>query len=370
MRTRITGVDIARGLALLGIIVNHIFFYSHHFVAQALQDYHAILFMLLAGIVFTYAQGDQPVLKNIIRGIICIVLGLGLGAGDPRMELILLNYGWLFIFGALFVYRFSARQLFIISGVWVIAAPFISYFIRSYTGTPINSNIGFQHLVSEPWMILADPVLFSSYPLLQWFAVFLFGAALGKGAITHTVTDTRANIKMLLLALTAFIIAKGIPLLVNTSAQGYSWAQAFDQNFKLGFGNVDANGLSSLVTSAPYTATTFALVASTSAALVVVALCTMLAKVTSLSLVQHMGMATLTLYSLHAFIHTLVPMAWADANSTLYYIITIAVLALLTYLWRTFLMGKHGVQAPGPIEELTRRVVLTESKKRQVTASE
>lgn len=370
MRTRITGVDIARGLALLGIIINHIFFFSHHLVAQVLQDYHAILFMLLAGIVFTYAQGDQPVLKNIIRGVVCIMLGLALGAGDPRMKVILLNYGWLFIFGALFVYKFTARQLFIISGIWVVASPVISYFLRSYTGTPINSNIGFQHLTSQPWMIFADPVVFSSYPILQWFSVFLFGAALGKGAITQTITNARSNIKMLFFALGAFVVAKGVPLLVSTTVQGYSWRKAIDLNFKLGDGNVNTDSMYALVTSAPYTATTFALVASTAAALIVVSLCTMLAKVTSLSLVQHMGMATLTLYSLHGFIHTLVPMEWADANSLLYYIITIAGLALVTYLWRTFIMGKRGVEAPGPVEELTRRFILTESKKRQVPAPE
>lgn len=366
MSTRLTGVDIARGLALLGIIANHIFFFSHPTIATALQDFHAILFMLLAGVVFTYAPGKNPRLKNIVRGIICIVLGLALGAGNPRLDVILLNYGWLFIFGSFFVHKLAARHLYLLSVAWAVVMPFVGAVLRPLINYHEGPNIGFQTLASQPWLVFLDPVVYSMYPVMQWFAVFLFGAALGRTDIRALLSDTDKMFKTMTTAMMVFFAAKTTSIAALMLVSNYSLHESLIYNFSLGKAAVDLNTPDRLLGSAPYTSTTLALVSSTAIGIVIVMAGSLLShRGIQLQLVQMMGMATLTLYSLHVFVHTVITPQWADNNSMFYYLLTIVGAGILVWTWHRYAVGRTGIVAPGPIEEVTRRIIVTENSKRE-----
>ena len=231
--SRVQGIDIARGFALLGIIVNHIFYIAYRPAADALQDYHAVLFMLLAGIVYTYAEGSNPVLKNRVRGIFCIILGLALGAGNPQLVVILLNYGWTFIIASFFVHKMKARPLFILSAIWIMVSPIVSLLIRNMAGTRHGENIGFQHFASEPWLFIIDPILWSNYPVLQWFAVFLFGAALGRTDIRQWLGDVNSTVRTLVASVVVFLLVKLSSGAIGSVLIGISFMEAMRKNFRL-----------------------------------------------------------------------------------------------------------------------------------------
>lgn len=362
---RLDGVDIARGIALLTIIVNHVSYTSFRPAAVALQDYHAILFMLLAGIVFTYAHGKHHVLKNVVRGVVCIVLGLAIGAGNPNIDVILINYGFLFLISAFFIPRLSTRSILISSVVVAIVAPILSFGLRTATGTYVGPNIGFPTFASKPWLVVMNPLFYSHYPIFQWSAVFLFGAYLGRSKITPLVDDARVRLRMLSAALGMFVAAKAMSVTMLAVLTGDPLLKVIADSFTLGSGNVPTDQPAQLFASASYSGTTLALVASTSMALVVVLLCTMLARYVQWGLLKKMGMATLTLYSLHAFVQTCVPVDWINANGLIYYFGTVILLAGFALAWHRTVVERTVVKSPGPVEALTHMVIQMEQKKRE-----
>lgn len=364
MLIRLKGIDIARGLALLGIIANHIFFIAHPVIATALQDYHAILFMLLAGIVYTYAQGTEPALKNRVRGIVCIILGLALGSGNPAVDVILLNYGWTFLFASFFVHKMNLKQLAILSGAWLFLSPFVSYWVRSLVGTSGGPNVGFQHIFTEPWMILADPVISSSYPLIQWFSVFLIGATIGRLPLERIVSHKATMKGILFYSLLGFVAVKFFSIFSIVLSQSKSYGQAFREAFSLGTGNVDTVDMYSLLSSGPYSGTTPALLASVLIGVAVIAGCSLFALQKNVWFVERIGMATLTLYSLHVFVHTIFG-RWGNDHSFLYYFATVVASVVVVMGW-DHLVNKSSMQAsPGPIEAIVQKMIAIEKEKRE-----
>lgn len=363
MNSRLQGVDIARGLALLGIITNHILFFTHPDLVESLQDYHAILFMLLAGIVFTYAEGSDSRLKNTVRGVICILLGLALGAGNPIVDVILLNYGWTFILGAFLVPKMNAKQLMVTAIFIVVFAPLVSYVVRGYTGTYDGDNIGFQTLLSQPWLVVTDPILYSHYPVLQWFGVFLFGAALGRMDIKKIVVSRR----VFLYSLGVFLLAKTISIVgvwQGMRGEGFSLVDSVEKNFELGVGNVNPGRPWELLLSNPYASTTLALVSSTAAAVCIVVLCSWIALKLKMSWIALAGSATLTIYSVHVFIHTVIPLKTATDISVPYFLLTMLGVFAFVLFWNKVIKNKMKTPAPGPIEAFVSSVVAVEREKR------
>lgn len=368
MMPRLSGIDVARGLALLAIIVNHIFYVSNFPLAQAFQDYHAIAFMLLAGLVFTYAESENyNKLKNVVRGTVCIVAGLLLGSGNPRVDVILLNYGIVFIIAAFLIPKLSKQKMLITSLVWMAVTPVLSYFIRGVIGTSGGPNIGVRTFITEPWLVITDPIFSSHYPVFQWFGVFLFGCWLGKQWREGKEFDA---IQWLKIGALTFLGSKLISIIGLVIVQKISFIESVKDNFQLLTGNVSTENLGNLFNSSGYAGTTFALLSSLSVALMGLAICMKLIQfMPSFAKVGEIfGQQTLSLYFIHVFVFLVTPLFIIDDYSYLYYVATVILLALITVGWN-MLRAKTTLQAPGPLEALTQFIIKTEQKKREAVAS-
>lgn len=163
------GLDVARALALLGMVGAHLG------VGGLVDGRSSILFAVLAGVSVALMTGRTQVpephmlpvlrLRLIGRGAAIFVIGLALEALGTPIAVILTVYGLLYVAAIPFL-RWGATRLFIAAGVLAVAGP------------PLLAGVYALSLgASGPGLGL---VLFGTYPITVWLALMLAGMALGR----------------------------------------------------------------------------------------------------------------------------------------------------------------------------------------------
>ncbi|WP_224402915.1 heparan-alpha-glucosaminide N-acetyltransferase domain-containing protein [Pseudonocardia sp. ICBG1034] len=200
-RARVAGVDAARGLAVLGMIVAHVAVAAgSSWLVQAVNGRAAVLFAVLGGV--SLALMAAPVLaapsarnrvwlrrRIAVRGLLLVVLGLLLAEISSGPMVILVVYGVLFwlLLPVLFA---PARALAVAAAVWAVAGPLLSWVLRARFGstpdadgrTVLGATVQLSDLTSPAGLVHAlDTVLLSgAYPVLTWMPFLLLGMAVGR----------------------------------------------------------------------------------------------------------------------------------------------------------------------------------------------
>ena len=190
---RVLGIDLARGLALFGMMATHILPRIDEAgaltVVGHLQGRASALFAVLAGI--SIILSTRTVLRVpgarawsaaaaglVVRGALIAVIGLFLGELPSGIAIILVNYGALFILAPLFL-RFPTWLLGATAWAWFLLAPLVSHAVRT-------GRVGDTDLVMPAFTSLAAPdmwiglVLTGYYPLLQWLGYIVLGMWLAR----------------------------------------------------------------------------------------------------------------------------------------------------------------------------------------------
>ncbi|HPU13846.1 MAG TPA: heparan-alpha-glucosaminide N-acetyltransferase domain-containing protein [Aeromicrobium sp.] len=210
---RIMGLDVARGLAVLGMAAAHMAQVpTLHWSDPAtwggiVTGRSAILFAVLAGISVSLTNGrtklpsaaDLPRLrlKLLGRGTAIFLIGIALELLNTGIAVILGVYGLLFIAAIPFL-RFRVRHLFIAAACFALAGPallaVLSVLSLSAQGPALNIS------------------LFGTYPLPAWLALMLLGMALGRLRIDS-------------LKVASWVLLGGITLAVSGYAAGAAVAE-------------------------------------------------------------------------------------------------------------------------------------------------
>lgn len=179
--TRIVGVDAARCLALLGMVLAHLAAFNRAgddvgVTFQVTAGRSAALFAVLAGV--SIALLDPSRRQLVVRALLLAGLGLLLGAVPTGVAVILTYYGALFLL-ALPVLGWGARSLALLALGWGLLSPVASQLLR-----PHLPDASYQ--VPAPWS-LADPAQLGAellvtgyYPVLTWGTYLFAGMALGR----------------------------------------------------------------------------------------------------------------------------------------------------------------------------------------------
>lgn len=351
MRERLHALDTVRGLALLGILINHIFYVSFQPAVAVLQDFHAIAFVLLAGVMMTYVQKDSHV-TNVVRAIVVGIIALVIGAGNPPIDLILLNFAWLFLLGEFIFKKRSTWFLLVTAGIVGVAGPVLSRVIRAGPGDQTYPNVGVQHLLSEPWLLVLKPFVYGHYPLLQWSAVFLVGMGIGRllkeekfrDACMHNWEKIAGGALVVCLAITALSMMVVSP----------------DGAFAMGSGNVPVTDSwrAVLWSSYAYSGTTLGLIRGVGVTVLVIALLLPLCRRSNL--VGRLGASTLSVYSLHALSMLFFPVEAPLWASGVFFAMTLLFLGVFVLRWQnSMLLGT------GPVEGLVAHMAKLEVEKRK-----
>src|SRR5690606_37930341 len=185
-RQRLLGVDVARALAIIGMLMVHFGPVNAPGLAGALYALPygraSVLFVLVAGVgVSLFARSGrsrEDVARRLIwRALVLFPLGLWLQSLDDRVLVILQEYAVLFLLAAA-VLDFPDAALLSLAGVSAAAGPVV--FLLGRMHAPDLFDQGPIRWSDPPSEMLMDLVVSGPYPLAVWAAPFLFGMWIGR----------------------------------------------------------------------------------------------------------------------------------------------------------------------------------------------
>lgn len=358
-RGRIVGLDVARALALFGMMATHLLPESvdgRHVVwwQQLAGGRAAALFALLAGVSLALitdrgmaaalAAGDETdtggrespdrpdaqdrrdsqddarrrtALKAsragiAVRAAVIGFLGLMLGQLDTGIAVILTYYAVLFLLGLPFL-GLRARTLLWLAAGWAVVAPLLSHLVRPYMPVRLGASPSLDFVVVAPLRLVEELLFTGYYPAVPWLAYLLVGMAVGRLPLHRVRTAVWLVVVGGVLALTAW----GTSWLVLHRLGGLAHLRAsapdtspfdvmsVDQALVRGtFGTTPTTSWWWLTVAAPHSSTTLDLLQTIGSALLVIGLCLLASHAAprALAFVFAAGTMTLTLYSLHLWL--------------------------------------------------------------------
>nr|WP_305076058.1 heparan-alpha-glucosaminide N-acetyltransferase domain-containing protein [Micrococcus sp. TA1] len=192
---RVEGVDVARGLALIGIVVVNVLPDTPTgdllLVWTVLAGRVAALFALIAGIsIALQTGGRQPPIGRAmtaargalaLRAVLITGIGLLLGSTDTAVAIILPYYGILFLLAAPLL-GLGRRTLLVLAVVFAVAGPVAMQLVRAgWPEMPVfDDEYTFGLAAAHPGVFLTDMLLTGNYPVLPWVAYICVGMVVGR----------------------------------------------------------------------------------------------------------------------------------------------------------------------------------------------
>jgi uncharacterized membrane protein len=371
---RLVGVDVARCLALLGMMATHILgpVAPGGGVAwpQALAGGRSsALFAVLAGLSMALMTGGTAPHRGVerladcaglaFRALLIGTLGLWLGQLDTHVAVILAYYAVLFVLGLPFL-RLGAGTLLALSAMWCVAAPVFSHLLRRILGSA-GPTVPTTEGLPSVGAFVTDLTLTGYYPAVPWMTYLLAGLALGRLDLARPVVATRVAAAGAAVAVGAWAASKALTsrpavrdALTATSGLPGDWQELSD-SLALGLHGVTPTGSWWwLAVVAPHSGTPLDLAHTTGFAAAVVGVCLLLSRWAPRmwAVVFGAGAMTLTLYTAHVVL--LVPELWPDStpeNYARHASLALAAGAVLA-----------GLRRRGPLEALVRSASASASR--------
>lgn len=329
---RLVGLDVARCLALIGMVSAHVLpsrgpggdiTVVHSVVAGR----SAALFAVLAGVSLAFMTGRRAPVHGrerlarsagiAVRALVIAAIGLALGALHSGLAVILTYYGLLFLLGLPFV-GLGARALLVLATVWAVAVPVLSHLLRPALPRFSYANPDLAGL-ADPVRLLGELTVTGYYPVLPWLAYLLAGAGLGRLDLTRRRTQV-------ITAVSGAALAAGITflsglltssdrvvraLLLTDERDATSGSELLDQIATGMHGNTPRDGRWEwLLVVAPHSSTPFDLLATIGTSLLVIGSCLLMvgaldsAWTRRVAVLFGAGTMTLSLYTLHVVMRT------------------------------------------------------------------
>lgn len=368
-RGRLVGLDVARCLALLGMVTTHVLEprtpTGELALGQAVAGGRAsALFAVLAGVSLALLSGRTTPPRGTawlrisigvaIRAALIAALGLWLGGLDSGIAVILTYYGLLFCLGIPFL-LLGARSLAVLAAVWVVAGPVISHLVR-----PSLPERGFASpnldQLGQPWHLLAELTFTGYYPAVPWLAYLLAGMAIGRADLRNTRVVAAFTALGALLALGAAWLSDRLTADPEVQRRlleampGSTWQPLRNEIQQGMYGSTPTGGAWEwLLVGVPHSATPFDLAATIGSSLLVIGGCLLAMRLLTLrpgflgyvgsELVRiafGAGAMTLTLYTLHVLMKSPdVPPADVPETYDVHLVVLLGIGALFALLsWR------------------------------------
>ncbi|WUN21064.1 DUF418 domain-containing protein [Streptomyces phaeochromogenes] len=354
------GIDLARGLAVLGMYAAHFgpdpaIGGPLGFVMELARGRSATLFALLAGFSLvlitgrpqprTGRAGRQAVGRIVIRSLILIPLGYALTAFGTEIDVILSFYGMLFL-AILPLYRLRARTLAVIAAAGALIMPQVLYVIRQSidNGEWSDTVIAYDPVARLSGTDgLIELLISGEYPVLTWAPFLIAGMAVARLDLTRARIRSRLALTGVTLAVLgyggswlALHLVPNAHATIAAATDGDSGASAWWSD-TVGY-VIDGTPAAWLLVGVPHSQTTFSILGSAGVALAVVAACVAaterLPRFTRLAApVSAVGMIALTAYVLHVLAIAVVGMEEQTAPALLALACAIAAAMLLATVW-------------------------------------
>lgn len=321
---RLVGVDLARCLALLGMMAAHMLSdqaadgsltVSHQLVAGR----SSALFAVLAGVSIALTTGRTRPLAGrdrltasvtlVARAAVVGFLGLVLGGLGSGVAVILTYYAVLFVLALPFL-RLGPGPLALLAGLWTVAGPTLGHVVRPLLPENSYAVPSFPSL-ADPLQLLSELTFTGYYPAVPWLAYLLAGMAIGRLDLRRRAWPPVLLLGGLGVAAGAVAVSRWLTSAPEVRAELVAtydrfepvagWAE-LQTTMGLGlYGTTPTESWWWLAVWGPHSGTSFDLAHTTGSALAVLGLCLLLTRVARSfwQVVAGAGAMTLTLYSLH-----------------------------------------------------------------------
>lgn len=227
--SRLIGVDVTRGLAILGMIAVHSLESSTDsggpswtFALAAGRS--AAIFAVLAGVSIAFISGRRQrkpdasstgiAASLLARAAVIGLIGLLLGYTDPEFGTVILTYyAVMFLLAAPLIYL-GTRTLVAVAVVTGLLAPVLSQAIRAGLPEPILEQMSFGAVLHEPLNVVYTLTLTGEYPALVWMAYVSAGLVVGR--LTLSSARTAAG-----------LLGTGAALMLSSAALSWAALQPF-----------------------------------------------------------------------------------------------------------------------------------------------
>jgi uncharacterized membrane protein len=364
-RGRLTGIDAARGLALIGLMAVHILPDSTDngdptLAWDLFAGNSAALFALLAGVGLALSTGGRTPHRGarlaadraglVVRAALVGAVGLVVSAilpFVPPADVILLYYAAFFLLAIPFLHL-SPKALFIAAAVFGIVSPLL----LQWLGPDLPESSAYNHtivnLFTEPAGTASELLLTGTYPALPYMTYILTGLGLGRldlrsTRVKATIAITGAALAVAArLASTVLIHAAGgyEALLESTGLS----ENGLDQTLVFGPEELPTGSGWWLAISSPHTSMPLDLASSLGIGMAVLGVFLLVAPRLGrwLQPLAVMGAMTLSLYTLHLL--ALAPEVHYD-EPEMWFVLHVAAAAVFAWFWSRYL-GR------GPLERV------------------
>jgi len=215
---RLIGIDITRGLALLGMMAVHTLIpYDENFdpnwVSYIATGHSSATFAVLAGVGLSLTTGRArvpwvragPTAAAIAGRAVAIgVIGLALGYTDASIAGVILPYYALLFVLAIPLVFMRTRAVVVAGLAAAIVVPVLSQFLRPALPVPSGENLTFGDLLSDPLGTFSELLVSGSYPVLPWMAYLCAGLVVGRMTLSSVRIAWRLLIWGAALGIAAF----------------------------------------------------------------------------------------------------------------------------------------------------------------------
>lgn len=231
-RGRILGVEVARALAIIGMLSVHIRPASGDSIASFVYTLPhgraSLLFMLVAGIAVSLLAASPRLstwdvrMRLIWRAVVLLPLGLWLQELDISVLVILQTYAVLFLL-AVVMLELSDRALLALAGLSAVVGPLI---ILALEVSNVRWHAGDATSLSDSIGFIARALLWSgSYPLVTWIAPFLLGMWLGRRDLRQPSVHIALVVYGAAFALGAGVLSRTLSAFISVSEIIPSWGR-------------------------------------------------------------------------------------------------------------------------------------------------
>lgn len=322
-RARLVGLDVARCLALLGMMATHVLdtrtpdgdITTLHQLAGGRAS---ALFAVLAGVSLALVSGRRTPVRGgllarvsaavLVRALAVAALGLWLGTLETGIAVILTYYAVMFALAVPFL-ALSWRPLLALAVGWAVVSPVVSRLVVPEL-PPRQFDSPRPEQLEQPGHLLAELLFTGYYPAVPWLSYLLLGLAIGRLDLGSRRVAARLAAGGLAAGVAAYAVSGALTDSRFTAAELDDVAGGM-------FGQTPTEGPGAgwrwLSVVVPHSTTPFDLVQTAGSAALVIGLCLLLvgwvgdvsaAGERSVQVLFGAGAMTLTLYTLHLLMKT------------------------------------------------------------------
>jgi hypothetical protein len=319
---RLVGLDVARCVALLGMIVTHVLPAADEdgvtLAQQVAGGRASALFAVLAGVSLALMSGGTDPVRGAerravsaglaVRAVLIACLGFLLGSLPVTILVILAYYGVLFLLGLPFL-GLRTRALAVLAAAWLVVVPVLSHLLRPHLPAAPVANLTLTG-PAHPLRLLSELTLTGTYPAVPWLAYLLVGMAIGRSDLRRPLT---AAVLVLAGAALALVSWQGSRVLLRQPGVMDRLEETFTGTGRLTdtlqhgmFGSTPTGTWWWLAVESPHTATPFDLAHTIGCAMAVIGIALLVGRAfpALAAVLFGAGAMTLSLYSAHVVLRT------------------------------------------------------------------